>query len=241
MKTTIVLLTWQRIANLRKVLYSLSNQTHKDFDVYISNANTKNIATVEKYYKFFSDKLKITLSHDSNEHYAYRRLTVARELAKNGTDIVMFIDDDVAISNKHVEEMLAAYEPNTYGSAYSWRFQENGKDYYRRRKKVFNNLNTIHYCGTAVSVLDASIFLDDRLFDHPKEAYLMEDLWLSYFAQQVLGWSLKYISLSDIHIGGSDDSALFKKIIKDKANKGSPDKADLLRKLVNDYGWELKD
>jgi glycosyltransferase involved in cell wall biosynthesis len=241
MKITIVLLTWQRIASLKRTLLTLSNQTYKDFDVYISNSSERSAVPAEKYAKYFSDKLSITFSQDSNENYAYRRLTIARDLAKKGTEIVLFIDDDITISEKYVQEMLAAYEPNSYCSAYAWRFSNNGQDYYRHRSKVSNNLKTIHYCGTAASVVDASIFLDDNLFNHPKEVYLMEDLWLSYFAQHVKGWRLKYVPLGNIHIGGSDPNALYKKIMKDKANNGTPDKADFLRTLVNEYGWELKD
>lgn len=241
MKITIVLLTWQRVQSLKKTLMTLCDQTYKDFDVYVSNSSKRAEPAVEKYAKYFSDKLNITLSHDSNEYYAYRRMTIARDLAKSGTDIILFIDDDVTISEKHVEEALATYEPNSYCSAYAWRFSNNGQDYYRHRKKVFDNLSTIHYCGTAASIVDAAIFLDDNLFKHPDEVYLMEDLWLSYFAQHVRGWKLKYIPLSNVHIGGSDPNALYKKIMKDKANNGTPDKADFLRTLVNEYGWELKD
>lgn len=241
MKTTIILLTWQRIGSLKNTLHVLANQTYKDFDVYISNSSEKYAAKVESYSKFYSDKLDITLSHDSNENYAYRRMTIARDLAKAGTEVILFIDDDVTISNKYVEEMIAEYEPKSYTSAYAWRFQENGDNYYRRRKRVFDNQKTIHYCGTAASIIDASIFLDKNLFIHPPEVYLMEDLWLSYFAQHVKGWKLKQIVPKNIHIGGADQNALFKKIITDKANKGTPDKADFLKILVNDYGWQLKD
>lgn len=239
MKITIVLLTWQRVSSLKTVLARLKNQTYKDFDIYISNSNPRASSTVEKYVKYFSDTLKITFSNDSNDHYAYRRLTVARDLARAGTEVILFIDDDVTISNSYVEEMLQTYEPQSYCSAYAWVFTNNGEDYYRHRKKVRDNLNKIHYCGSAVSAIDASIFLDDNLFVHPEEVFLMEDLWLSYFAQHVKGWKLKYAPIANINISGSDPNALYKKIMRDKKTNGTPDKADLLRKLVHEYGWKL--
>jgi len=239
MKITVVLLTWQRISSLKTTLARLANQTHKHFDVHISNSNEKASQTVEKYAKYFEGTLSITVSHDSNDLHAYRRLTVARELAKGGTEVILFIDDDVTISNSYIEDIMAAYEPNSYSSAYAWIFTNNGQDYYKHRKRVRDNLNKIHYCGSAVSVIDASIFLYDDLFVHPEEAYLMEDLWLSYFAQQVKGWKLKYAHVNNLSISGSDANALYKKIMREKKINGTPDKADLLRKLVNDYGWKL--
>lgn len=88
-------------------------------------------------------------------------------------------------------------------------------------------------------MIDASIFLDDRLFAAPKEAYYIEDLWLSYFAQQVMKWDLKYVDVGNVHIGGSDQHALYKQIMKDKKVSDIPDKADFLTLLIKKYGWKL--
>jgi hypothetical protein len=88
-------------------------------------------------------------------------------------------------------------------------------------------------------MIDASIFLDDRIFSAPKEAYLVEDLWLSYFSDHVMKWDLKYIPMKNVHIGGSDQNALYKKIMRDKRTEGAADKADLLRILVKKYKWKL--
>lgn len=239
MKITIILLTWQRVSSLKTMLARLASQTYSDFDVYISNSNEKASQAVDNHAQNFSDSLNISVSHDSNEFHAYRRLTIARDLAIAGTEVILFIDDDVTISNSYVEEMMSAYEPKSYCSAYAWTFSNNGEDYYRHRKKVRDNLNKIHYCGSAVSAIDASIFLDDNLFVHPEETYLMEDLWLSYFAQHVKGWELKYAPISNLNVSGSDANALYKKIMRDKKTNGTPDKADFLRKLVKDYGWKL--
>ena len=79
-KITIVLLTWQRIGKLKDTLRALSKQTFQGFDVHISNANHKRIQTVEKYVKFYQNKLDISVSHDSNSQYAFRRFLVAREI-----------------------------------------------------------------------------------------------------------------------------------------------------------------
>jgi glycosyltransferase involved in cell wall biosynthesis len=239
MKTTVVLLTWKRISFLKKTLTSLSKQTHKDFDVYISNGSLAHSRTIDEVAAAFSNILKITISHDGNKHYAFRRILVGEMLANSGTDVVLFLDDDVTISDNYVKDILSQYEPKSYASGFCWNFQENGKDYYRYRKKVFSNDEKIHYCGTGVSMVDASIFLEKRLINAPEDAYRVEDLWLSYFAQQILGWKLKYVKLNNVSIGGSDQNALYKQILRDKRVLGTPDKADFLRMLVGQYGWKL--
>jgi glycosyltransferase involved in cell wall biosynthesis len=239
MKVTVVLLTWKRVSILRKTLLSLANQTYQDFDVRISNGNPEFSGAVDRFAESFSNKLRITVSHDGNRLYAFRRFTIGRELAKNGTDVVLFIDDDVVFDSGYVELCLNNYQPKTYQSGFAWSFQDNGSDYYKYRTKVKDTETKVHYCGTGVSMIDSSIFLDDRLYDVPAEAYLVEDLWLSYFAQDVLDWKLKYIPMKNVSVGGSDPHALYKKIIRDKKLIGTPDKADFLRLLVSKYHWKL--
>jgi GT2 family glycosyltransferase len=239
MKTTVVLLTWQRLTFLKRTLMSLSQQSYKDFDVHISNGNLKLSNSVNRYAEMFSDRLNIRVTHDGNDIGTFRRFTTGSALAKSGTDVVLFIDDDVTFPHNYIEQMLNSYTPETYQSGFAWSFQQNGKDYYRYRTKVRDNSSKIHYCGTGVSMVDAKIFLDQRLFAAPREAYSIEDIWLSYFAQQVLGWDLVYVKLEGVHIGGGDQHALYKKIMKDKKLNNTPDKADFLRMLVQKYGWQL--
>jgi GT2 family glycosyltransferase len=232
----IVLLTWQRLPNLKQTLLSLSKQTYKNFSIYISNANVGRSATVEKYARNFKTQhnLDIEISHDGNDIFAFRRFTVGKLLAERGADIVMYIDDDISFGPKYIESILSQYEPKSYCSGFAWNFQHGGKDYYRYRTKRFDNKEKIHYCGTGVSAIDAKIFLQKGLLDAPKEAYQIEDLWLSYYAQHVMGWKLKYVEIPDFHIGGSDSVALYKKILGSEYTK-----ADFLRLLVKEYGWKL--
>lgn len=240
MKTTVVLLTWQRINNLRRMLAALSSQTYKDFDVVITNANLDKSSLVEKQAKVFANRLDITVRHDGNDEYAFRRFTVGRDLAKSGTDLVIFLDDDILFSFNYIENCVRQYYPQSYQSYFAWRFFNNGRDYYKYRTRKFDNEERIHYCGTGVGMIDASIFLEDGLFKKPKEAVLVEDLWLSYYAQHVMGWDLKFMNQPGTKIGGGDSAALYKKIIsKKRTNEISYDKADFLRKLVRHYKWKL--
>lgn len=232
-KVTVVLLTWQRLQNLENTLSVLSNQTYKDFDVYISNGNIPKSSQVEQILKKFVN-LNIRISHDGNDIFAFRRFAVGKRLFQSGTEVVLFIDDDITFPETYVETCISQYEPKTYKSGFTWVFFNKGRNYYKFRERVYDNQQNIHYAGTGISMIDASIFADDQLLeDAPVEFYTVEDLWLSYFVKHKTGWSVRHMDTPGIIIGGNDKVALFKQVLKDEV-----DKAEMLRMLV-DMGWDL--
>ena len=239
-KVTVVLLTWQRISNLKRTLDMLARQTFKNFEVHISNGNLQAIKQVDNYAKHFSDRLSISVSHDGNDLHAYRRFPVGRQLARAGTDIILFIDDDIVFGYDYVEHALKFYEPESYKSGFCWHFTHKGADYYGNRFRVRDYSTRVHYAGTGISIIDAKAFLDRRLFQNtPDDAYMTEDLWLSYCIDHRLKWKLGYIEMNNASIGGSDSVALYKKIIANKKSGKAPDKADFLRKLIKEYKWKI--
>lgn len=227
------MLTWQRLSKLPGSLEMLCNQTNKDFSLYISNSNLDEISRVEELVAPFKEKLNINLTHDSNEMYSFRRLVIGKDLALKGFDAVLFLDDDVLIPQNYIEQCLSYFEPNSYKSAYAWQFLENGQNYYRSRIRITKTDSKVHYCGTAVSIVDAKIFLNNDLLSAKDEAHKIEDLWMSYYADHVLKWKLEYIPIEGLTIGGNDPVALSKVVKRNRNNK-----AVFLRKLVS-LGWKL--
>lgn len=238
MKVAVVLLVWKRSLNLKRTLNTLLRQSRKDFDVYISNGNLDKhvVDLVERVCDSCRERgLEINLSHDGNEIFTSRRFTVGKKLAEAGYDVVMYIDDDVTFNTQYIQNSLAQYEPKTYSSGYAWCFSRKGSNYYKHRTRVWDNETKIHYCGTGISMIDASIFLQNGLFDAPEGAQKIEDLWLSFYAQHIMGWGLKYMEARGAALGGSDNVALFKEVGKSEMNK-----AVFLRQLV-DMGWDIPD
>lgn len=239
-KVTVVLLTWQRISGLKKMLQSLAAQTYDQFDIRISNANLVKHQYIESVAKMFDGHLDIEVSHEGNDQFAFRRFAVGKDLAERGTNIVLFIDDDVMIPRDYVEQCLRFYEEKSYKSGFAWRLDRGGSDYYKHRTRKHEHNDRVNYCGTGLSMIDASIFLDPRLIkDAPPEALKIEDLWLSYFAQRVLKWKLSPIPQENVILGGADQVALYKQVLKEKHLTQAPDKADFLRLLVKKYKWKL--
>lgn len=233
MKVSVILLTWQRLNGLPTILQSLADQTYKDFDLYVSNGNLERQETVEKYSRSFKDKLNMHLSHDGNDDFSFRRMFIAQRLAKNGTDVILFIDDDVGIPKDYIEKCLLQYEPNTYKSGYAWYFT-NKISYYSGRVRVFDQDSPVHYAGTGLAMIDAKIFLEEGLMQAPPCAYKIEDLWLSYYANHVLGWKLSWIKDTGAEVFGRDKFALNRQVKNSDCNKD-----DFFSDLALNRGWDL--
>jgi hypothetical protein len=237
MKTAVVLLTWQRIVNLQSILRSLYRQSFKDFTVVISNGNLSPRAKmmIDKYANTYTRRgMDIVVRHDGNEVFAFRRFYVGKDLYEQGYDVVMFIDDDVTIPDHYIQNCLNHYQPKTYQSGFTWIFYKNGENYYKFRKRVYSNDYDIHYAGTGMSMMDASIFKDDELINNaPPGSQKIEDLWLSYYVYQKDGWKMLYMNTDGVILGGADSVALYKQVQKEDINK-----ADLLKTLV-DMGWRI--
>lgn len=232
MRLAIVLLAWKRPQGTLRNLTDLRNQTMEGFHVVISNSNPEIHDELTRYVNSFKD-LDIDLRLDSNDKLAFRRVYVAHELAKKGFDAIMFLDDDIVIPNNYVELAVDQFEPNTYKSNYTWKFLNGGADYYRLRQRVYEDDPGIRYCGTAVSIVDARLFLNEDILDPLPGAIAVEDLWISYFANHVCGYELKYLNIPRVQIGGGDSVALYRQVSKQDYTK-----KDLLLDLIK-LGWKV--
>ena len=236
MDNVIILLTWQRPKNLASTLKQLSRQDYKDFDIHISNGHSAHKKYIEDTAKSFVDRglLNIQVSHDGNEFSCFRRFFIARSYAEKGYKRVFFIDDDITIPRNYMQLFMDSYEPETYQSAYTWTFQNQGADYYKQRVRVYSNQYDIKYGGAGVSMVDASVFLNPGLMSPPQQAYGIDDLWISYYCDHVLNWKIKHVHIPDLAIGGGDSVALYRSIkLNQKENK-----ATFLRQLV-ERGWKV--
>jgi glycosyltransferase involved in cell wall biosynthesis len=237
-RVAVIVLTWKRKRAIKEVLENLSRQTYKDFAVYVSNGDLRNSQTIEKYASFFRSEcgMDIRVRHDGNDLFAFRRLVLAKELAEAGTDVIFYLDDDIVIPSDYIMSCLDQYEENTYHSGFAWTLFNNGKNYYNDRERRFDNEYRLQYLGAGVSMIDAKMFLEDGLTNLetvPQGAFKVEDLWMSYYADHILKWKLKYIKMPGVRIGGADEVALYKQILSEKYTK-----QHFLLDLVK-MGWKI--
>jgi glycosyltransferase involved in cell wall biosynthesis len=238
MKKVIILLTWKRLDKLGQTLKSLRDQTDNDFDVHISNANLedKAIEKIEETVSHYtSSGMRIKVTHDGNDYSCFRRFFIAKDYSQMGYDVVFFLDDDILIPRFYIKKMMSQFVSGAYHSCYAWNFRSSPQNYWRDRTRLSDNNSEVKYAGAGVSMTDAKLFQDERLFDVISPmAYHIDDLWMSYFCNHVAKAPIVYTYVSNVHIGGNDSSALYKKL----KQEGGDQKSLFLQKLIQS-GWNL--
>jgi len=238
MKKVVILLTWKRLKSLDDSLKNLLRQRDQDFDVHISNGNLAKdaVKSVELSASTYAEKgLRIKVSHDGNKYSCFRRFFIAKEYAEAGYDVVFFLDDDIVIPRFYINQMMKQFRPGHYHSCYTWTFKKNPQSYWNDRTRVMDNSTGIRYGGAGVSMSDAKIFLDKRLFNViSKEAYEIDDLWISYYCNHILNKPIIYTNIKDLRIGGTDTAALYRKFKRAEVDR----KSQFLQKLIS-AGWDL--
>ncbi len=111
MNISIVIPTYNRVKDLEECLNSISNQTKLPGEVIIvddsDNDRTKKLI---KKIKLKFQKKKITLKYIKNDKR--KSLTVARNIGIENSkgDIILFLDDDVILDKRYIEELLKVYK-----------------------------------------------------------------------------------------------------------------------------------
>lgn len=237
-RVSVILLSWKRVEGIRSILDQLSKQTYSDFSVHLSIGDLRRRNNIIRHANFYKEVsgMDIRIREDGNELYSFRRLLIGKELAEKGSEVILFLDDDISIPENYIELCLDQYKDGTYFSNYAWSFINNGKNYYTDRERAKDNTNKIHYCGAGVAMIDPKILLSDALTNPelvPSGAYKIEDLWLSYYVDHVLGLKLNYLDVPGVKVGGADDVALHKMILSENYNK-----TDFLYDLKK-TGWKI--
>jgi glycosyltransferase involved in cell wall biosynthesis len=198
LKIDLILSTYKRIENLTTTLNSLKNQIEINFNIHIvhNDPNTLGLVTdIVNSFVYDNESKNINLHPRNNRYVFFERHLLARDLAKSGTDIILFLDDDVAIPDTYVKSAVDSWEPESYKSQHSYSFYTNPPSYWERVKhtRPTESNYEIGYCGAGMSVVDSSIFLNDSFFSKKvlNKYKMFDDIWLSVFASN-LGWKLNY-------------------------------------------------
>jgi hypothetical protein len=179
--------------------------------------------------------MNVKVTHDGNKHSCFRRFFIAKDYAERGYEVVFFLDDDIIIPRFYVEKMMKQFKPGAYHSCYAWSFKDKPQNYWRDRTRVTDDSAKIRYGGAGVSMTDAKIFLDKRLFKVISPmAYQIDDLWMSYYCDHIAKIPIVRTQVQDLIIGGNDKSALYKVLKREDGDQ----KSLFLNELIKS-GWKL--
>ena len=174
-----------RFENLKVTLACIENQTNKDFDFYIIDNSGQNEKLL-KYLKKFGKNLDISVHNYSNDFKQFARFILARDLAEQGYEKVIFIDDDEIIPETFVQECHDQYEQKTVKTFWGHRVEK----LYKKKIKLEGN-DVGNYAGTGGLVCDAALFLNNDFFDCPEEYWIIDDLWLSFYILKFTDYKIK--------------------------------------------------
>jgi glycosyltransferase involved in cell wall biosynthesis len=177
--------TYIRFENLSATLACINNQTDKDFDFYIvdnSNQNEKLLKYLDK----FKGNLNISVHNYSNDFKQFARFLLARDLAEDGYEKIIFIDDDEIIPNTFIEECHKQYDDACVKSFWAHRVNSRYKRKIKIEKEELGN-----YAGTGGLVCSSKLFLNEDFFDCPEEYWIIDDLWLSYYILKFTDYKIK--------------------------------------------------
>ena len=201
-----------------KLLQKLHVQSNKTFDLYISNNSQNNDNKLIGYFRKYGLDLNINvfIKNYENKYKQFSRFYMAKDLAKEGYEKIIFIDDDEVLPSSFMQDCYDQYNENEIKSFYAHSFKEDYWAKVRLKPGEFGN-----YAGTGGLMCSAKIFLDERIFECPEEYYIIDDLWFSYY---ILKFTNYKITLLDTNIQFiKDDKATFVNLI------------DLKRKFSTSY------
>lgn len=130
--------------------------------------------------------LAVEVIHSSRNIGGFGRFYIARHLAGD-FPYVVFLDDDQVPAPEFVECLVTEFRPKTIRGAWAFRFRTT-RSYWDRVAAPPGE--QVKFCGNGGMICDTSIFVEPELFMCPRRFWFVEDLWLSYFADDRLGWRL---------------------------------------------------
>lgn len=186
-KTALIMCTYIRLENLPQTLDCIIRQTNKDFDFYICNNSNKEdelLSIIDKYEE--AKDFNLSIYNYFNEFKQFARFLVAQDLAKEGYEKIIFIDDDEIIPDSFIQECHNQYEEDSVKSFWSHKIE---KVYNRKIKLEKEEIG--NYAGTGGLVCSSKLFLDDFFFSCPQKFWIIDDLWLSYYILKYTKYNIK--------------------------------------------------
>jgi hypothetical protein len=201
----VVMCVWKRIQYLNNTLKYLENQNiDKSITLSIWNNNKESSNEIDKIINDFNGKKVKVIIHHSNENIGgIGRFIFTKYICekKNHFENVIFIDDDQIFNNDCFEILLSKIKRN---EPYHW----SGKKFYKDRGywNCYSNIwpklrydidnthfneNYLEYGGTGFMIINTECFLMDDFYKFNENYKFIEDLWMSYFVINKLGYKLQ--------------------------------------------------
>jgi len=193
----IVLATYERCENLKRVFSMLQSQTVKNIHLHLIDNNTnpnmhKKINFIVKQY---TNQYQITIHRPyKNLHCISRLLLIRGLLIQYMMNYVVIFDDDQLFESDWLEALVRERKPMStlgwYGKTYSvcdyWKSDITYTDLEKKRRK---DVTKFTYFGPGGCMFDARLFLFAELYEYEKygnDIHKMDDIWMSFVFSKYL-------------------------------------------------------
>lgn len=189
-KTALIFSTYIRLEYFIKTAECLKNQTNRDFDFYICNNSDKDSKLVGLVKKFLSNSgINIYIKNYYNEFKPFSRFIMAQDLAIEGYEKIIFLDDDEIFSPQFIQDCYDQYEEDAVKTFWAHKIEKVYKRKIKLEKEELGN-----YAGPGGLVCSARLFLGDELFHCPEKYWIVDDLWLSYYILKFTDYKIKTLN-----------------------------------------------
>jgi hypothetical protein len=185
-RVPVVMCTWKRIERLPETLRMLGEQT-APASLYVWNNNPREAERLDSL--LTRSPVPAESVHSVRNIGSFGRFYLARELAE-AHEVVLFVDDDQEFGPSMVSDQLDSFAPMTLAGWWAFTYRPGARSW-AERDRVLSPFDRADYVGVGGMVADAEIFRDAGLFGCPRRYWFIDDIWLSYFATRVRGWSLR--------------------------------------------------
>lgn len=203
-KTALIFCTYIRLEHFKVTAECLRTQTNNDFDFYISSNSSDKNRVISAISKFTSDlNINIYAKDYGNKFGPFSRFFMAKDLALEGYDRFIFIDDDEIFSKNFIQDCYDQYNESEVKSFWAHRILKVYRNKIKIEKEEIGN-----YVGPGGMVCSAKLFLNENLFTCPDKYMIVDDLWMSYFILKFTDYKIKTLNTDIVFI--KDLKATFK-------------------------------
>lgn len=179
----VIFCTWRRLERLPRTLAMLAAQDIPVQALIWNNSPEREV--VDR--AVAAAGIPVSVYHSPRNIGGFGRFYLARESARAGHELVIFVDDDQEFGPGAVRGLIAHHQPRSLAGGFAFQLAS------ARRWSLAEIPPGAEasYVGTGGMVADAAVFDEPRLYMCPRRFWFAEDIWLSFFARHRLGYELR--------------------------------------------------
>jgi glycosyltransferase involved in cell wall biosynthesis len=241
-KIHIVMCSWKRLFNLKKIVNSLFVQSFsKKIHFHILNNNIDNKNELEKSISAFRVPFNIELTHYDNTHFCFQRYFYIRDviIEKYNAQFVIIVDDDQIFPSRWVENIYSIKQCKTLKTWHCINYDSDFNIINLNSKENFN------YGIPNGCIIDTSIFKKNTHFwniptklPNNINIHIFNDFWLSYVISHIYkndGWTIQKYNVEKY--GFKPYTINNVKSLNISSHKSLFDKKQVFIYLKNVFGW----